>query len=366
MRIENIKIRNFRNIKRIDQQTCPGLNIFIGENAQGKTNILEAIYVLGSGTSFRSNTDCQLLNFDANDFFIKARYHYLERIIDAEIKYDLNRKKNIIINSKKTGQNHIDRLRVVLFTPDDLYLIKGSPLKRRKFIDFLLKQISKDYNYFLENYSKILKKRNLLLKREQANTKTFKLLNEVFIETSARIIMDRINLVNIIDETTDSIYKKINENQHALKIRYALSFPVDSGKINLDILKENLNKQIKINLDNEKIRKKSLVGPHLDDINIYQDEKLARQYASQGQQRTIAVSLKLAEIFTFKKIRDYYPVFLLDEVLAELDENKKKKLVDYLLRADFQSFLTSVELQEINSRHATIFLVENGCLKRKE
>jgi DNA replication and repair protein RecF len=366
LRVENIIIRNFRNIEILNQEIFPGLNIFIGENAQGKTNILEALYLLASGTSFRTNIDFQLLKFDESAFYIKARYSYNDRAINAELKYDLKRKKNVFINSKRTGQSNIDRLRVVLFTPDDLYLIKGSPSKRRNFIDFSLKQISQEYRYLIENYSKIIKKRNLLLKKEQTNTKSFKLVEEIFIETSARIILDRINLVNILDETTNAIFKEINYSPSKLKIRYALSFPVDSGKINLDILKNCLFKHIKNNSDNEKTRKKSLVGPHLDDINIYQDEKLARQYASQGQQRTIAVSLKLAEIIAFKKIKNYYPVFLLDEVLAELDESKKIKLLNYLLGADFQSFLTAVKIPGIDTTNAARFLVENGCLKRKE
>ncbi|MDD3271402.1 MAG: DNA replication/repair protein RecF [Syntrophomonadaceae bacterium] len=362
MKLRQVEARDFRNIARLDYQPGPGLNILLGANAQGKTNILESIYVLSTGSSFRVGQDKNMVQYEKENFIVRGRYNYNDRDIETVLRYNLKEGKNLTLNSKKTSFNNNDRLRVVLFTPDDLYLIKGSPGKRRQFLDFILGQIKSEYGYNLTNYVKILKKRNLLLKREQSNTSSFKIIEEVFIENAARVILARINLISILDESSSSIYQEIS-NEGQLKTRYALSFPVDSGKINLDILKGALKKQIQEKAEQEIRRRSSLVGPHLDDMHIYQDGRMARYFASQGQQRNIAVALKLAELYTFRKISGFYPVFLLDEVLSELDAQKRQLLLDHLQEAEFQSFLTSVHLNDIEYSRAAVSVVEKGELQ---
>ncbi len=362
MKLRQVEARDFRNLARLNYQPGPGLNILLGDNAQGKTNILESIYVLSTGSSFRTGQDKNMVAYEKEVAILRGRYDYNERDFEAVLSYNLKEGKNFTLNSKKTSFNNSDRLRVVLFTPDDLYLIKGSPGKRRQFLDFILTQIRSDYDYYLANYVKTLKKRNLLLKREQSNTRSFKIIEDIFIENAARVILARINLISILDESSSSIYKEISlEGQ--LKTRYAITFPIDSGKINLDILKTALKKQIKEKAEEEVRRKISLVGPHLDDMHIYQNGKMARYFASQGQQRNIAVALKLAELYTFRKISGFYPVFLLDEVLSELDAQKRQLLLDHLQEAEFQSFLTSVNLSDIKYGQAAISVVEKGSLQ---
>ncbi len=362
MKLRQVEARDFRNLARLNYQPGPGLNILLGDNAQGKTNILESIYVLSTGSSFRTGQDKNMVAYEKEVAILRGRYDYNERDFEAVLSYNLKEGKNFTLNSKKTSFNNSDRLRVVLFTPDDLYLIKGSPGKRRQFLDFILTQIRSDYDYYLANYVKTLKKRNLLLKREQSNTRSFKIIEDIFIENAARVILARINLISILDESSSSIYKEISlEGQ--LKTRYAITFPIDSGKINLDILKAALKKQIKEKAEEEVRRKISLVGPHLDDMHIYQNGKMARYFASQGQQRNIAVALKLAELYTFRKISGFYPVFLLDEVLSELDAQKRQLLLDHLQEAEFQSFLTSVNLSDIKYGQAAISVVEKGSLQ---
>lgn len=362
MKVRQVEARDFRNLARLDYQPGPGLNILLGDNAQGKTNILESIYVLSTGSSFRTGQDKNMVAYDKDAFILRGRYNYNDRDIESVLSYSLKAGKNFTLNSKKTSFNHSDRLRVVLFTPDDLYLIKGSPGKRRQFLDFILGQIRSEYEYNLSNYVKVLKKRNLLLKREQSNTRSFKIIEDIFIENAARVILARINLISILDESSSSIYKEISR-EGQLKTRYAITFPIDSGKINLDILKAGLKKQIQEKAEAEVRRKSSLVGPHLDDIHIYQDGKMARYFASQGQQRNIAVALKLAELYTFRKISGFYPIFLLDEVLSELDAQKRQLLLDHLQEAEFQSFLTSVNLSDIEYGQAAISIVEKGSLQ---
>jgi len=365
LKINQLAISNFRNLKKIDIEIANGMNIFTGDNAQGKTNLLEAIYVLSAGNSFRNTTDKQLIYYHAARYQLKAAYCYQDRKFETSLVFD-EHGKTFAINNKKTSQNNQERIKVVLFNPDDLFLIKGAPSKRRGFLDFILQQLSSDYAFNLANYAKILKKRNLLLKTEQTNKQSYSIINQLFIETAIKVIIQRINFVNILDEIARSIFREINGGQNQIKIRYALSFPVDSDKINLNILQTALAEQQEKRFPDEVKRKQSLVGPHLDDINLYQDGRSARIYASQGQQRNLVICLKLAEVYAFKRIKGYYPVFLLDEVLAELDENKRALLLDHLNRADFQSFLSSVNLGPINHNNATVFHVKEGQLLRKE
>ncbi|MDD2619281.1 MAG: DNA replication and repair protein RecF [Syntrophomonadaceae bacterium] len=365
MKIEQLQLNNFRNIEKIELNPDK-MNVFMGKNAQGKTNILEAIYYLASGSSFRTKEDANLIKFEYQSLFLRAIYNYQDRTINSTLSYDKQNGKIIKINAKKPGQSNANRLKTVLFIPDDLFLVKGTPAKRRKFLDFIIKQISTEYNYNLTKYSNVLKKRNLLLKKEQANGKSYEIVNEIFIESAVKLIIARLNYINILDMTVREIYQKINAEPQYLKIRYALSFPMDSGKINLETLRDTLRKEIAQKSEDEKKRRITLLGPHLDDIHIYQDGRIARQFASQGQQRNISVCLKLAEVESFYKISGYYPVLLLDEVLAELDDEKRQLLINYLLDAPYQCFLTSVSLDKINLSNASIFIIKNGFLLRKE
>ncbi|MEA1961150.1 MAG: DNA replication and repair protein RecF, partial [Bacillota bacterium] len=274
--------------------------------------------------------------------------------------------KKFIVNNKKTTFHHPDRLRVVLFTPDDLYLIKGSPSKRREFIDFTLKQVSEEYIHDLNNYSKILKKRNLLLKNEQTNSKSFNVVNSMFTESAAKIILKRVNFINLLDELSGPLYEEINQQSNKIKLRYALSFIVNSDKINLNILQSSIEQHILENHDKECKRKRSMVGPHLDDINIYQDGKIAKVFASQGQQRNMVISLKLAEMYAFQRVKGFFPVFLMDEVLAELDENKKNQLIKHLQKAPFQVYISSVDFSGKEEENRFVYLLKKGQLIRKE
>lgn len=365
MVIKSLIINNFRNLKKIDLKPESGLNIVTGDNAQGKTNLLEAIYVLSAGTSFRSGKDLQMINYDAARYQIRASYSGQYRDFMTSLVFD-GQTKNFSLNQKKVHFSHPDRLKVVLFNPDDLFLIKGSPAKRRSFIDFILQQLLADYSYDLVNYAKILKKRNLILKSEQTNKQGFTIINQLFIENAVKVIIKRINLVNIIDELSAPLFAEINGGNHELRIKYALSFPVDSDKINQSILHKSLSEQMEKKLGDEIKRKQSLIGPHLDDINFYLDGKTAKVFASQGQQRNIVICLKLAEVYAFKKVKGYYPVFLLDEVLAELDENKRLLLLQHLDQAEFQSFLSAVNFGAQKDLQAAIFNIKDGQIKREE
>ena len=365
MKIRHIQIKNFRNIKYLDIPINNNLNIFIGNNAQGKTNFLEALYVLSTGNSFRNAADKDLVSYNAPGYTVKIQYSVSERPVEAMLKYESNGPKAFTINNKRMLANGQERLKTVLFTPDDLFLLKGSPAKRRTFLDLLLKQLSLEYAYNLDNYVKVLKKRNNLLKNEQTKSRSFAIINDLFIESAVKVIMARINLINILEETAGPIYAQTSNGLNELKIKYALSFAVNNDKINLSVLESALKHHLELIKEKERYRRQSLAGPHLDDINFYQDGKAARVYASQGQQRNIIISVKLAEIYILKKITGYYPVFLLDEVLAELDESRRTVLLSHLEKADFQTYLTSVHFDEHVS-NKSVFTVNEGCFVRKE
>lgn len=366
MKICKLQVRNFRNLKKIDFEPSPGLNILVGDNAQGKTSLLEAIYILATGVSFRSGADSNLVKHGSSGYMINCEYAQGERRLESRLEYQLQGAKNFGINKKKASHNHNDRLKVVLFTPDDLFLIKGSPGKRRAFLDFILKQLSGEYYHNLDAYNSVLRKRNNLLKQDNISGKAFRIVNEIFIEKATRLILQRINFVNLLDELCAPLYRKINQGQNEFKARYALSFPIDSDKINKDVLEIALAKHIEEKSGEEAARHRTMVGPHLEDINFYQDGLLARIYASQGQQRNMAITIKLAEIYAYTKIKDDYPVFLLDEVLAELDEGKRRMLLNHLHEANFQTFLTAVKLDMNYSRAIPIWLVQQGTVSRKE
>ncbi|MGI6413424.1 MAG: DNA replication/repair protein RecF [Syntrophomonadaceae bacterium] len=360
MKIDKIKLSNFRNLKKLEYECIDNLNIFVGNNAQGKTNFLEVIYALSTGASFRTRNNEDLLNFNSDSLTIRAIYKKQGRQISASLKIIRGGKKNFSVNNNITGYKNDDRLRVVLFTPDDLYMVKGAPFLRRDFMDFALKQVSEDYSFHWNRYKRILKKRNDLLRNNETGKSTYQIINEMFVDHACRVIIARINFVNILDEIANKVYKKINQVDEQLKIRYALSFPIDSGKINIGALKQSMVDHLNQIRDLEIKRKSSVIGPHVDDVNIYHNNKAARYFASQGQQRNIALAIKLSEIYTYKKIMNFYPVFLLDEVLSELDYVKKQQLIDYLANAEFQSFLTSVHLGKIHGSNSKITVVENG------
>ena len=362
MKINEHKVRNFRNIKKINLTPGRGLNILTGDNAQGKTNLLESIFVVSSGASFKSGRDINLLKFDEKSYMIDCKYCYQNRNFEAVLKCDREEGKSFFINGKKTKISQDGNLQVVLFTPDDLYLIKGPPGKRRSYLDFILKQISSDYANQIDDYNKILQKRNLLLKNKQINHKSFGVINDIYIDIAVKLIINRINFVNILNDVCQKVFPTLNNEDAKIRIKYALSFPVSGNKINYDILKNTLISQTETKKEQESMRCLTMMGPHLDDLNVYLNDKLARIFASQGQQRNLAVTLKLAETHAFKQIKGYYPIFLLDEVLSELDDNKKRMLLDNLSRADFQSFLSAVSYDPSAEINAQTFLLKNGCL----
>ncbi len=366
MRLTEIRLNQFRNLVQVRFCPQPGLNILGGANAQGKTNLLEAVYVMSATTSFRGGKEGNLINYQASRCTVAANYEKQDRSIECRLSLDREKGKLFEINCKKAHRSHNDRLRVVLFTPDDLYLIKGSPARRREYLDFALSQISRPYAHELHNYQALLKRRNEMLRKGQGRSRVFEITDELYIKSAAEVALRRIKYVHRLQETAAAIYARLTGGAEKLQLRYALSFAVDSDTINLDVLREHMLRVAHEKRNQEILRRSSLIGPHLDDLNIYADAKLARLFASQGQQRNLAVALKLAELYSFAALGGYYPLFLLDEVLAELDQPRRNLLLGELVQADYQTILTSVENIPDIAPDAARYEVKNGTITRKE
>ncbi len=360
MYISDLRINGFRNLKKLLFLPEKKLNILVGYNAQGKTNFLEAIFLLANGSSFRPGLDKDLISFGQNQFLIQAKYHYREKEYLISIEYVLGKRKNIKINNK----NHSlfqDKLVTTLFTPDDLFLIKGSPQQRRAFLDNLLKHLSLEYKSCYDNYQHLVSRRNELLRHEPVNPTMLQALDEVFALTAAQVILARLNILKTLDEIALNYYNLIGGKEN-LRIKYALSFSLSPGKVNFEAIKNSMLERLEAIRSQELLKKITLIGPHRDDVNFYLDNKNARIFASQGQQRNIIVALKIAELETFKKVRGVYPVFLLDEVLSELDARRRTMILDLLQSSPFQTFLTSVEVSLFKDINGKIIRLEQGRL----
>ena len=364
MKIKQLGIKNFRNLEAITYTPGASLNIFLGDNAQGKTSLLEAIFLLGNGASFRDGADKDIVRYNSTGYKVYGEYAIEERTLSSSVIYDAEKnKKSLQLNRKAVNYKHPDLLRFVVFIPDDLFLIKGAPGKRRRFLDFILRQVSGTYASQLENYERILKKRSDWLKLGGKDPEVSAVLDDVFLDNAVNIILSRIRLVSVLDEYWQKIYTKLSEGSAlAVRLRYALSFPLAAEAIDYSTIRAAMEKQMVEMLPLEQRRKKCLVGPHLDDLNFYLDHRLAKFYASQGQQRSMVIALKLAEVYAHQLLKQRYPIFLLDEVLSELDEQRKKNLIEYLTNLPCQSFLTAVNLDhiEVNPEHCQISEVRKG------
>lgn len=361
MIITKLEASQFRNLENAEFTPEKGLNLFYGDNAQGKTSLLEAVFFLATGSSFRTARDKEMIRLGESEFLLRSQYKEKEIIHSIEAKYSLEKGKVIKIDNKKNAAL-AEKPRAVIFTPDDLYMLKGSPVKRRQFIDQVMVQVSGEYRNHLMNFERILKRKNDLLRREDQPATMLDAIDRVFAETAAHITLARINFMKIIDELSAGIHRRFSEAGDTISTKYALSFPLASERINLSTVETALIKQIEENRKLEVRRKTSLFGPHRDDINIYLNQRSARSYASQGQQRNIVIALKLAQLEAMNQIQGSYPVLLLDEILAELDAVKRPLILEYLDSAPYQTFLTSVEISQFDQVHGRMIKVVDGKL----
>jgi DNA replication and repair protein RecF len=364
LNVENIRLINFRNYKSLNIKLNEKINIFVGKNAQGKTNLLESIYICATGRSFRTNKDKEIINLDKNEAYIGANIKTDRSQKFIEIKMERDKQKRIRVNKVelKSFKELNSGLNIVVFCPDDLRLIKDGPFERRNFLDMSISQIKPVYKHNINRYNKILFQRNNLIKSNKSKSSIISLL-EVFdlqlVKTGTEIIISRNEFIKELSKKSYNIHNSLTSGKEELEINYISNVKFeDKNKIDIE---KNFLEKLKANTNKDLITGTTEIGPHRDDMEIKINNIDARNFASQGQQRTIVLSIKLSEVEMIRSERGMYPVLLLDDVFSELDEERRR----YLIRSfnEMQTIITStdiINLTELDKVDKSIFYIENG------
>jgi DNA replication and repair protein RecF len=326
------------------------LNIFLGENGEGKTNLLESLYIASSGKSFRTNKDKELINLNKNEAYVGVELVKEDTIKTIEIKLDTNKPKRIKINGIEQDKisDIFGVLQAVIFSPEDLKIVKEGPSHRRNFLDIEITQIKPIYKSILNDYNRVLAQRNNLLKVIPYDDKKRKLLfvwNKQLIELGTKIMIFRNSFVNRLIPISKEIHKSITQGEEVLDISYISSLNID--EMDKNTIMKNFEKILLENENNDIEKGSTSFGPHKDDLEIKINDKDVRMFGSQGQKRTTVLSLKLAEIELIKQETEEYPILLLDDVFSELDINRRRYLVSRF--KDIQTIITSND--DINTPH---------------
>ena len=372
MRIKSLKLLYFRNYLSTNIEVHPSLNVLVGNNANGKTNIIESIFCLALGKSYRTKSDSECIMFGETATAMSCVVNKNDKNLDIMLGINNKGKSAKIAGIKKTKlTDFVGELNVVLFSPEDLQLVKGSPALRREFINREFYQYSRIYHKYYLMYQHLLKQRNSYLKDMRKNPKDEMFL--AYLETitsqlakvAIYITKERVSFVHEISALTYQNMLNISNGQETLKIKYKSSV-LESLNItdvnDTNFTEENLVKVMMKKSFDDIMRGSTKIGPHQDDLEFYINDLDAKMYASQGQQRSIVLSLKLAEINYLKSKTGTYPVLLLDDVLSELDKNRQLKLLD-AINENVQTFITTPSISDIKEdllKKAKVFKIEEG------
>lgn len=364
MKIKKIKLINFRNLDKVELNFINNINIIIGGNGAGKTNILEAIYLNSLTKSFRANNDAELIKFDQE--FLTIMTTIKDDSYNENVLYNIDKlSKKIYLNSSKVTKlsEYIGKYPVVISTPEDVLMIKTSPSTRRDVLNISICQFNKEYFKTLNEYNKLLKLRNDYLKRILINSisdiKYFDILTNKLIEKAVYIYIERNNYINLINKYLPDIFEHICLNSN-LTIKYSPN--IDLNNYNEETLKNILYKKYKKDFNKEISLGMTITGPHRDDFSFILGDKDMKLYSSEGQKKMAVISFKLAEMMLFQKTDDKKPIILLDDLFSELDINNKNRLVKFI-PDDLQVVITSNDLKGINKSirdNAKIFKIKDG------
>ncbi len=343
MHLKKIELINFRNYNKETFTPDKNFNLITGDNAQGKTNLLEAIYIGTANNTFRTSKFTEIINWNNEKSRINCTFNTAGGTFAVFFELNLHGKKYIKINGKKlnSGEN-LPYPTAIIFTPDDLEIIKGAPARRRKYIDFELGLLDYSYHYYYRQYQKALFERNNLLKQirvKKADGNLLEIWNHQLIDTGSRLIYKRLQLLKKLVPLLRELYSHLTGGREKLEVRY-----LSSVRITLNMEYQQITSLFKQEIsevrDKEFYRGQSLKGPHRDEIVFYIDNNDARQYGSRGQQRTIVLALKIALLELWKNETGEYPILLLDDVLQELDKNRREYLLQKV-NGQVQTFLTT-------------------------
>ena len=379
MNVDKIRLINFRNFKDASFNFHSSLNIFIGDNAQGKTNVIESIYTLLRGNSYRAKEDSNLINWSEKESYIlgevsknkeKFQINILLQDIDRINSLPKKAKKIIKVNKKYRQKSWLTkRFTPVIFTPEDLQIIKSSPSVRRKFLDEVIINLNPIYERYLRDYSRVLFQRNMLLKSIESKSNLEQHLtvwDQKIVEIGSMIIRYRVKTLQIMNQKVKIIHQLMTKNQEVLKLKYnsniLTSFSEDNEEIG-NIFEQKLSQAKEQDLR----LKVTTVGPHRDDYFIMNNLVDLGIYGSQGQQRTAVLALKMAELELLKEKDREYPPLLLDDVLSELDSERRLFLMKIIKERPLQTFITSIDIEDLTQYNinssSKIFRIKDGTMQ---
>lgn len=356
MWIKEIKLENFRNYDKQIINLDKNINIFYGDNAQGKTNIIESIFLCSMGKSFRTNKDREMIKFGKENTIVEVEYEKKDR--KGNIKLEISDKKYVFLNKIKLKKlsELLGNLNIVIFNPDDIDILKGGPQKRRKFINILISQLRPNYMHILNLYIKTLEQRNVFLRQIKNENKDDNLLDiwdEKLADYGFKLYEYREEFIKKIQEKIKKVHLEITENKENIEIEYISD--CKSKENFLKILKERRKIDI--------IKGYTTKGIHRDDFNIYINDKNINMFGSQGQHRTAILSLKLSELKIIYEEIGEYPILLLDDFMSELDEKRRYQLLKNI--DDIQVIITCTEKLELENLKTFSYNVINGTLLDK-
>ncbi|MDD4767490.1 MAG: DNA replication/repair protein RecF [Desulfotomaculaceae bacterium] len=368
MYLKRLEIANLRNYSSQVIESDIFFNVFSGANAQGKTNLLEAIFLSCTGKSFRTSRESEIISWQKEFSYINSLIETNTRQVEVRVEL-LPGKKRIEVNGVLTRGYPQGWPGVVLFKPEDLVLVKGSPLERRRFLDLEFGPFFPQYGHILGQYNKVLLQRNNLLREIKDNKEksSLQVWNEQLCQYGARLLSLRIEIFKVLSPLIRDIHHDLTDAREDLDIRY-----LSTLKINIPASVDDIYNQFIKGLqevEEEEIkRSQTLIGPHRDDFSLYINNRDARIYGSQGQQRTIVLTLKISQILQWYKEIGEYPILLLDDVFFELDENRRRALLKRV-GGLVQTFVTTTGENKITPRdNFTVkkFLVRAGRIVETE
>lgn len=357
MYIKEIELKNFRNYEELNLKFNENVNFIIGNNAQGKTNLLESIFMCSMGKSFRTSKDNEMIGFDKD--FCKVKLTAKKQLFDVDIEITLNRDKGKFIKidgvNVHKASDLLENLYIVIFSPEDLKIVKDEPEKRRKFINRELCMLRPLYFDSLSNYKKVLMQRNNYLKEKNIDETVLDIWDMQLAKYGAKIISLRNDFIEKLNKISGEIHGNITNGKENLKIEYDPNVKIQEN------LEEALYNAIKNSKANDIRLRTTTRGPHRDDIQFFIDGINVRSFGSQGQQRTAALSLKLAELNLIKEETGEDAILLLDDVMSELDNTRQEFLIKSL--SDIQLFITTTEITDSlkeTLKKGKIYSVEKG------
>jgi len=346
MKLKHLSLVTFRNYMTLEIDFDPGVNLLIGSNAQGKTNLLEACHLLATGRSHRTSRDQEMILWQEEGYHIKGLVQKKATSEMLELHVNRQGKKIVRINGMLQPKlaSLLGQLNVVFFAPEHLELVKGDPSIRRRFLDIAISQISHSYLHHLGQYYQILHQKNALLKQDHPDLALLQIYSQQLAEHGGAMILKRKQILNQLEQDA-AVHQKALNQQEVLRLSYQGSLPNEMAD---SLISENLYLQMLEKEKDELFRRTSLIGPHRDDFSVYLNEKSVRHYGSQGQQRSVVLALKLAEAQLMEATTGEKPIIVLDDVLSELDADRQHHLIQ-ALKTMGQTFISSTVLPPVLS-----------------